>query len=219
MGSLELATRPARMPVDEAKVTGVLLDAVRRDLHGALGLSDAHRAWLARLRFVAHHRPDLALPTFETESLLELLEGVAVGCRSMAELRRLDVAAHMRATLSHAQRQAVERLAPEALRLPSGSSRRLEYGAPDAPPVLAVRIQQMFGCTETPRVVDGRVRVLLHLLAPNQRPAQVTSDLASFWANTWSEVRRDLRGRYPKHAWPEDPLAARPEDRPRRRRS
>jgi ATP-dependent helicase HrpB len=125
----------------------------------------------------------------------------------------------MRAALSHAQRQSIARLAPESIQLPSGSSRRLEYGAPDAPPVLAARIQQLFGWTETPRVGGGRVPVLLHLLAPNHRPAQVTSDLASFWANTWAEVRRDLRGRYPRHSWPEDPLTATPEDRPRRRRS
>src|SRR5256885_337691 len=88
--------------------------------------------------------------------------------------------------------------------------------SPTPPPVLAVRIQELFGLTETPRVAGGRVKVLLHLLAPNYRPQQVTDDLASFWANTYPQVRKDLRGRYPKHAWPEDPLAAAAEHRPRR---
>ena len=85
------------------------------------------------------------------------------------------------------------------------------------PPVLAARIQELFGLTETPRLGGGRVKVLLHLLAPNYRPQQVTDDLASFWANTYPQVRKELRARYPRHAWPEDPYAAPPERRPRRR--
>ena len=84
--------------------------------------------------------------------------------------------------------------------------------------MLAARIQQLFGMKETPRLVGGRLPMLVHLLAPNGRPAQVTQDLASFWTNTWPEVRKDLRGRYPKHAWPEDPSDAVAVDRPRRRR-
>jgi ATP-dependent helicase HrpB len=82
-----------------------------------------------------------------------------------------------------------------------------------------VRIQEMFGLTDTPRVAAGQVKVLLHLLAPNHRPQQVTDDLASFWANTYPRVRKELRARYPKHAWPEDPLMAEPQHRPRRRPS
>ena len=110
-----------------------------------------------------------------------------------------------------------EREAPERLPVPSGSRIRLRYEEGKAP-VLAARIQEVFGLLETPTVAGGRVKVLMHLLAPNQRPAQVTQDLASFWANTWPQVRKELRGRYPKHAWPEDPLTAQPESRPRRRR-
>jgi ATP-dependent helicase HrpB len=101
----------------------------------------------------------------------------------------------------------VEREAPERLAVPSGSRIAVQY-EPGRPPVLAARIQELFGLTETPRVAGGRVRVLLHLLAPNYRPQQVTDDLASFWANTYQQVRKDLRARYPKHAWPEDPWNA-----------
>jgi ATP-dependent helicase HrpB len=86
-------------------------------------------------------------------------------------------------------------------------------------PVLAVRIQEIFGWRETPRVAAGRVKVVIHLLAPNHRPQQVTDDLASFWANTYPEVRRELKRRYPRHAWPEDPLTAPAEKRPQRRRT
>ena len=107
-------------------------------------------------------------------------------------------------------------MAPETSPVPSGRQVRIEYPT-DGPPVLAARIQQLFGMRETPRLADGRAGVLVHLLAPNHRPMQVTQDLASFWANTYGEVRKDLRGRYPRHAWPEDPLTAIPEDRPKRR--
>jgi len=89
---------------------------------------------------------------------------------------------------------------------------------PTQPPVLAVRLQELFGLTETPRVAEGRVSVLLHLLGPNYRPVQVTQDLASFWANTYAEVKKDLKGRYPKHYWPDDPLIAEPTARAKPRR-
>ena len=112
--------------------------------------------------------------------------------------------------LTQAQRSALEREAPERLTVPSGSSIALAYEA-GKPPVLAVRIQEIFGLKQTPRIAGGRVRVLLHLLGPNYRPQQITDDLESFWKNTYAEVRKELRRRYPKHAWPEDPTSAKPE--------
>src|SRR5205807_7670013 len=99
---------------------------------------------------------------------------------------------------------------------PSGNEIRLRYEE-GRPPVLAARIQELFGLRETPRLAAGRAPVLLHLLAPNHRPQQVTDDLASFWSRTYPEVRKELRARYPRHAWPEDPWSAPPERRPRRR--
>ena len=119
--------------------------------------------------------------------------------------------------LSHEQRVALDASAPERILVPSGSRLRLAYDG-DRPPVLAVRIQEMFGLADTPRIAGGRVPVLLHLLAPNGRPQQVTDDLASFWGDVYHRVRKDLRARYPKHEWPEDPLTARPTSRARRRR-
>jgi ATP-dependent helicase HrpB len=118
--------------------------------------------------------------------------------------------------LTPQQLQIVEREAPERIAVPSGSRLALMYEE-GRPPILAVRIQEVFGMTDTPRVAGGRVKLLLHLLGPNFRPQQVTDDLASFWANTYPQVRKELRARYPKHAWPEDPLSATPEHRPRRR--
>jgi ATP-dependent helicase HrpB len=104
-------------------------------------------------------------------------------------------------------RRRLDELAPTHLAVPSGSRIRIDYAGDE--PVLAVKLQELFGQTETPRLVDGRVPVLVHLLSPARRPVQVTRDLASFWATTYFEVRKDLKGRYPKHPWPDDPLAAR----------
>jgi ATP-dependent helicase HrpB len=118
--------------------------------------------------------------------------------------------------LTPEQIRAVAREAPERLPVPSGSQIALVY-EPGQPPVMAVRIQEIFGLRQTPRVAVGRVLVVMHLLAPNMRPQQITTDLESFWRTTYAEVRKDLRRRYPKHAWPEDPLTAQPERRPGRR--
>jgi ATP-dependent helicase HrpB len=104
--------------------------------------------------------------------------------------------------------QRLDELAPKALQVPSGSRIAIDYS--ERPPVLAVRLQELFGLAETPRIVGDRQSVLLHLLSPARRPVQVTQDLASFWANTYAEVKKDLKGRYPKHWWPEDPMEAKP---------
>jgi len=121
----------------------------------------------------------------------------------------------LQALLSRAQQQELNRLAPIHVTVPSGSHIRLDYSG--ELPVLAVRLQEMFGCKETPRIVNRTVPVMLHLLSPAKRPVQVTKDLASFWVNAYPEVRKELRGRYPKHHWPEDPLTAPPTAKVKRR--
>ena len=120
-------------------------------------------------------------------------------------LERLDVAQALRALLPWPQAARLDELVPERIEVPSGSRVQVEYGACGERPVLAVRVQECFGWEETPRVVDGRVPVLLHLLSPARRPVAVTDDLRSFWAGPYQQVRREMRGRYPKHTWPEDP--------------
>jgi ATP-dependent helicase HrpB len=170
-----------------------------------------------RVRCLREWMPELQLPPLDEADLRELLSWLSPGRRSFAELHRADWLQAFQGRLTHTQRQAVEREAPERLAVPSGSHTALRYEL-GRPPILAVRIQEIFGWTETPRIAGGRVPVLLHLLGPNYRPQQVTDDLRSFWTNTYPQVRKDLRARYPKHAWPEDPLSAEPESRPRRRR-
>jgi ATP-dependent helicase HrpB len=212
---LLIEENPAALP-DGGEVSRVLAEAAARDLSRVLPTDDSPgRLFLTRVRCLRQWMPELELPAFDDAELRELLTWVCHGCRSFAEVRQswLD---QLQGRLTHAQLQAVEREAPERLEAPSGSRLALKYEE-GRPPILAVRIQEVFSWTDTPRVAGGRVKVLLHLLAPNFRPQQVTDDLASFWANTYVQVRKELRARYPRHAWPEDPLTATPERRPRRR--
>ena len=204
-------------PPDAAETARVLAEAAAERLDRALALDDPEvSAFLARVRSLADWRPELMLPRFTEEELRGLLPALAAGRKSFAELRRAPLLDLLQGALSHEQREAVRREAPERLEVPSGSHVRIAY-EPGKPPVLAARIQEMFGLAETPRVAAGRVPVLLHLLAPNGRPQQVTHDLRSFWENTYPQVRKELAGRYPRHAWPQDPWNARPERRPQRR--
>jgi ATP-dependent helicase HrpB len=140
-------------------------------------------------------------------AITPMLPALCGGKRSFAELRKMPLLSALQAQLTWAQQQAIEEYAPERLQVPSGSRIRLEYKGTE-PPVLAVRIQEVFGWADTPRLARNKVPVLLHLLAPNQRPQQVTQDLRNFWEQTYHEVRKELRQRYPKHSWPEDPWNA-----------
>lgn len=173
--------------------------------------------FVARVQSLAQWMPELGLPPWEPDDLHAVLRDLCRGCRSFAELRQADWLAALRGRLTWAQQQALDREAPETWMVPSGSRIRLHYEPPlptphgppqPRPPVLAVRIQELFGLTQTPRIAGGRVKVLLHLLAPNMRPQQVTDDLESFWSTTYHTVRKELARRYPKHSWPEDPTAA-----------
>ncbi|WP_407664308.1 ATP-dependent helicase C-terminal domain-containing protein, partial [Micromonospora parastrephiae] len=138
--------------------------------------------------------------------------------RRRADLARVDVASALRRLLPWRQAARLDELAPERIEVPSGSRIRVDYTDPAAP-VLAVKLQETFGWPAAPRIADGRVPVLLHLLSPAGRPVAVTADLASFWRTGYPQVRSELRGRYPRHPWPEDPGTATPTRRvtPRRR--
>ncbi|MFN0007285.1 MAG: ATP-dependent helicase HrpB [Planctomycetota bacterium] len=201
------------------EVARVLAEAAATDLERALPLRDEEtRAFLARLRSLRGWVPELGLPAFDEKELREILPELCEGYRSFADLRQLPLIEILKNRLTHEQRRALEREAPEQLSVPSGSSIRLVY-EPGQSPVLAVRIQEIFGMADTPTIAGGRVKVLLHLLAPNHRPQQVTDDLRSFWSGAYVGVRQELKRRYPRHSWPEDPWRATPERKPRPRRS
>jgi ATP-dependent helicase HrpB len=215
---LVLEESPAALPDDE-EVARVLAEAARARLERVLPPAESPASmYRTRVKCLREWLPELQLPPLNDEQLRGLLPWLCHGCRSFDDLREAAWLDAMQGMLTPNQRQAVEREAPERLQVPSGSRVTLRYEE-RRPPVLAVRIQEVFGLRDTPRVAGGRVRVLLHLLAPNHRPQQVTDDLASFWANTYPQVRKELRARYPRHAWPEDPWSAEPQRRPRPRRS
>jgi ATP-dependent helicase HrpB len=215
-GDLVLEEVQAALPEGE-EVANALASAAAADLERALPLKEPEvEAFLARLRSLRAWMPELELPAFDEEELRALLPELCAGCRSFEELRKQDLVEHLRSKLTHAQRTAIDREAPEKLQVPSGSWIRLQY-TPGQAPVLAARIQELFGLAETPLVARGRVRVLMHLLAPNHRPQQVTDDLKSFWSGAYFEVRKELKRKYPRHSWPEDPWNAVPQKRPKRR--
>jgi ATP-dependent helicase HrpB len=193
-----------RVDVDPKLASPILVAQARLEPTKALKIGSEGEALLTRIEFLARAMPELELPT-ASELLDRALGRVAAGKRSFAELREANVAAALRAALDGKQRSALEREAPERFRLPSGRDARLRYER-DRPPTLSARIQQLFGLATTPVIAGGRARVVVEILAPNDRPVQVTEDLRSFWHRTYPEVRKQLRGRYPKHVWPESPL-------------
>ena len=177
---------------------------------------DVPAAWLARLDLARRVVPEANWPGFEPDDWAELIATACLGKRSEAEVQAGGLLAILKARLTYAQNQALDELIPEALEVPSGNKIRLSYPA-DGPPFLEVRLQELFGWSETPKIARGRLSVVLHLLGPNYRPVQITGDLASFWSSAYFQVRKDLRSRYPKHSWPDDPLNARAEARGGRR--
>ncbi|HXT58434.1 MAG TPA: ATP-dependent helicase HrpB [Pirellulales bacterium] len=208
-------TRVEDLVLDEA-ITGLpagydaselLAHEAAARLDRSLRLDESAEAFLARVRCLRQWIPELDLPDFGDDPLRTILPTLCIGRQSFDELRRAPALAAVKAMLTLLQLQALDREAPERLQVPSGSLLPLRYEA-GQPPVLAVRIQELFGWRETPRIARGRVAVLLHLLGPNMRPQQVTGDLDSFWRNAYPLVRKELKRRYPKHAWPEDPWTA-----------
>jgi ATP-dependent helicase HrpB len=193
---------------NEEEAAGVLARAAVERLEKVLPAPDsAAGAFRTRVRCLRAWVPELELPAFEAADLREALQWLCRNRRSLADVRNGPWLDFLKGQLTYQQLQAVESEAPERIEVPSGSHIQIAYEEA-RPPVLAARIQEMFGLTETPRVARGRVKVLLHLLAPNYRPQQVTDDLASFWRNGYPLVRKELRARYPKHSWPDNPLTA-----------
>ncbi|MBM3980760.1 MAG: ATP-dependent helicase HrpB [Planctomycetes bacterium] len=204
---LVLEERDAHI-ADEGEAAVVLARAAAERLERVLPPPEsAAGLFRTRVRCLRAWVPELELPAFEAADLRDALQWLCRNRRSLADVRTGPWLDFLKGQLSYQQLQAVESEAPERIEVPSGSHIELAYEE-GRPPVLAARIQEMFGLTETPRLARGRAKVLLHLLAPNYRPQQVTDDLASFWKNGYPLVRKELRARYPKHSWPDDPLTA-----------
>lgn len=218
LGAIELSVAPAGAP-SPAAVADAVVAACREQGPGILPWENGAAGLRARLALL-HRELGEPWPAMDDDSLLAragdwlapAVEQLAARSRRF-DLGALDLTTALRALLPWPQAARLDELVPERIGVPSGSRVRVEYDACGERPVLAVRVQECFGWEETPRVVDGRVPVLLHLLSPARRPVAVTDDLRSFWAGPYQQVRREMRGRYPKHAWPEDPRRpGRPEE-------
>jgi ATP-dependent helicase HrpB len=205
---IDLVLEETPVPIADAAAAAALLarEAAVEFARVRPGHDTAAGRFLARVRWLATAFPELGLPACDDAALVALLPELCRGLRSLDDVQAADWLTRMQALVGYDRLAEVDGLAPAEIGLPGGKRHRLAYEA-GKPPVLAVRIQELFGLRDTPRVAGGRVPVLLHLLGPNHRPQQVTEDLASFWANTYPQVKKELRRRYPKHAWPDDPLA------------
>jgi ATP-dependent helicase HrpB len=220
LGAMVLSEQALSKP-DPSLIAKALVNGLRRTGLAALAWTPELRQWRARVQFLRRlDEPGSNWPDLSDVRLLQTMDEwlgpFLYGITTLDRVKRMDLAPPLHALLSRERQHRLEREAPTHLTVPSGSRLRLDY-EPAEGPILAVRLQELFGCRDTPRVAGGRVPVVLHLLSPAKRPVQVTRDLASFWGNGYPEVRKELRGRYPKHPWPEDPLAALPTSKTKRR--
>jgi len=202
---------------DPARCAEALLEAVRQLGLTALPWSDALVQWRVRVRCLHAWLPRLELPDLSDAMLLASLDDwlrpAFAGKTRLDALSASELDGALKARVDWAQRQQVDAFAPTRIVVPSGMERRIEYafdedGAQALAPVLAVKLQELFGLADTPRVADGRVPLALHLLSPAGRPLQVTQDLKGFWERTYPEVKKEMKGRYPRHPWPDDPWNA-----------
>lgn len=216
LGAILLADIAAEASPDE--VLTAFLDGIKEEGLEILPWNRQARQYRERLLFM--QRLEEGWPNVEDEALLvsleEWLAPHVYGFKRKEDLQSLSVATLLESMLSWEQRRQLDEYAPTHVIVPSGSKIPVDYSDPAAP-VLSVRLQELFGWQDSPRIGRGRVPLTLHLLSPAHRPVQVTRDLASFWAHAYFEVKKDLKGRYPKHYWPDDPLAAIPTNRTRPR--
>jgi ATP-dependent helicase HrpB len=180
-------------------------EALKRGLGAFVEPPEAAERWLGRVRFLGALLPDF--PTFDEAGLRQTMARLCEGASSLDELRASDLLGQLAATLTPEQTQRLAAWAPEHLALKGGRRLAIHY-EPGQPPYIESRLQDFFGMAATPTLAGGRVPVVVRLLAPNQRPVQITTDLAGFWSRTYPQVRRELGRKYPRHSWPEDPLTA-----------
>jgi ATP-dependent helicase HrpB len=211
MGALVLASKPLHQLPSE-KTAAVIIELIKEKGLRMLAWQEHVWQWIARVNSLHHWRKDETWPLLTETFLLQELDTwllpFLTHVYKLSELQKLDAWLMLQNILPFEMQNKVNELAPAKIEVPTGSQITLQYFDDGSPPVLEVRLQEMFGLTETPVVNKGRTKIMLHLLSPGYKPVQVTQDLKSFWQNTYHEVRKELRMRYPKHHWPEDPWTA-----------
>lgn len=211
LGKLVVSTKPISEDIQE-QVLQVICQALQKEGLSMLDFNEKVQHLQRRIALVGTWNPELDLPELDTESLLKRAEEwlpLYLGkSTTTTEMKKINLEEVIWGLLSYEQQLAVDRLAPTHITVPTGSKIHVEYRQGAELPVLRVRLQECFGLVDTPRVNDGKLPVLLELLSPGFKPVQLTQDLKSFWTNTYFEVRKELRRRYPKHFWPDNPLEA-----------
>ncbi|MGA3067192.1 MAG: ATP-dependent helicase HrpB [Tepidisphaeraceae bacterium] len=202
--------------VDLARASEVLAESLQPRASEIFSADPKSAAILNRVAFLRKWMPEHSWPKFDSSELFQILTERCQNKKSLKEILAACPSDALLNRLPHPLDRFLDLHAPRAIQVPTGNHIEITYAA-DSPPTLAVRLQEIFGWNQTPRLAGGRVPIVLHLLGPNFRPVQITSDLQSFWANAYFQVRKDLRVRYPKHSWPEDPLTAVPQAKGRHR--
>lgn len=209
VGKLDIKSQTLPSPDPDVRAQAVAAYVSRHNLT-PLQVNDEVLQLCARVELAREHLPEFAWPNFSaaalTATVTEWLTPYLLNVRTAAELKKIDLHRVLSAKLDWSQQNTLDELLPHRISVPSGSSIALDYT--QAPPVLAVKLQEMFGVAQTPTVCRGSVRLMIHLLSPAGRPLQVTQDLASFWQTGYQEVKKEMKGRYPKHPWPDNPLTA-----------
>lgn len=213
IGSLILQSKPILNP-DQNEILSVLTEAIRKEGESLLSFDESFQGLQNRFLSLRAWNPQDSWPDVRKQTLIQTpedwLSAFIAQVKRPEDFKKINLRDALMASLSWEKQQELSTLAPHSIEVPTGSSIRLEYSSTGEPPVLAVRLQELFGLAETPMVNGGKVGVILHLLSPGYKPVQVTSDLKSFWNNTYFEVKKELKRRYPKHSWPDDPWNATP---------
>jgi ATP-dependent helicase HrpB len=211
VGNLTVSSRPLQSIPTELRVE-TLCEVVKEKGLKMLGWDEPHEAWQARVMSLKKWRPDEEWPDVSEENLLNTvshwLSPFIQNVSKAADFLRLNLNSIIQSLLPWNLTSRMEVLAPAKLPVPSGSMIHINYFADGRPPAMEVRLQEVFGLADTPTINEGRIKIILHLLSPGYKPVQVTQDLKSFWNTTYAEVRKELRPRYPRHSWPEDPWTA-----------
>jgi ATP-dependent helicase HrpB len=210
-GSIVLQSKPLPDP-DESHLKQAISDAIKKEGEQLLDFNEGVHQWQNRVLSLRKWNPQDGWPEVGTATLLMTnatwLKPYLDGVKKPEDLKKIPLLEVLQHSLEYEKQELLNKLAPIELEVPSGSQIRLFYREDGEAPILAVRLQEIFGLSDTPKVNGGTKAVLIHLLSPGFKPVQITADLRSFWDNAYFEVKRDLKRRYPKHAWPDDPWKA-----------
>jgi ATP-dependent helicase HrpB len=213
IGNIILQSKPLPLPTESQRIEAISA-AIKTEGQGLLNFDEAITQLQNRIMSLRVWRENESWPDVSTSALLssnkEWLEPYLKDVKKPEDLKKINLSEVLFHSLNYEQQQALDKLAPQKIEVPSGSKINIQYLANGETPVLSVRLQEVFGLSDTPTVNNGKTAVVMHLLSPGYKPVQVTSDLRSFWNNTYFEVKKELKRRYPKHAWPDDPWTAPP---------